>query len=237
MSGHSKWSKIRHKKGDADARRAAIFTKLAKNLTIVAKKGGDPDFNFQLRTAINAALAANMTKDAIGRAVKRGTGEGSEFQIEEALYEGYGPGGAAVIVEALTDNRNRTSPNIKYLFGKYGGNLGATGSVQWMFERQGVVRVEGNGLSEDEELAMIDAGASDISLEEGEVVISGSLDSLQKLQEATEQAGLKIVSAAPEWTPKDMMALDESKKGQLEALFGALDDDEDVSAIYYNVDL
>ena len=237
MSGHSKWSKIRHKKGDADAKKANIFTKLAKNIAIAAKDGGDPDFNFSLRTAINAALSANMTKDAIEKSVKRGSGEGNEAVIEEALYEGYGPGGVAVIVEALTDNRNRTSPSIKHIFSKRGGNLGATGSVQWMFERQGIVRVESDNLSDEEELAMIDAGADDISPEEGEVVISGTLDSLQKLQEAAEKVGLKIISANPEWIPKDIIPIDESKKSQLESLFEALDDDEDVNAIYYNVDL
>jgi YebC/PmpR family DNA-binding regulatory protein len=238
MSGHSKWSTIKHKKGAADAKRAAIFTKLAKAITVAAKAGGgDPEFNFSLRTAVNAALAANMTKDAIERAIKRGSGAEAGDQIEEVVYEGYGPGGVAVLVEALTDNRNRTSPNVKHHFTKHGGNLGASGSVQFLFDRQGVVRCEADGVSEAAELALIDAGADDIGVEDGEVVISGAVEALQKLQQAAEGAGLKVASANLEWTPKELQPLDSGKRGQLEKLFEALDDDEDVQNIYYNVDL
>jgi YebC/PmpR family DNA-binding regulatory protein len=237
MSGHSKWSTIKHKKGAADAKRAAVFTKLAKAITVAAKDGPDPDFNYRLRTAMDAALAANMTKDAVDRAVKRGAGGGESDQIEEVIYEGYGPGGVAVLVEALTDNRNRTSPNIKHIFGKYGGNLGGSGSVQWMFERQGVVRCEGNDVDDETELALIDAGADDIDTEDGTLVVSGPVEKLQDLQKAAENAGLKVSGAGLEWVAKETAALDESKRSQLEKLFEALDDDEDVQAIYYNVDL
>lgn len=237
MSGHSKWSTIKHKKGAADAKRAAVFTKLAKVITVAAKDGADPDFNYRLRTAMDAALAANMTKDAIERAVKRGAGGGDSDQIEEVVYEGYGPGGVAVLVEALTDNRNRTSPNIKHIFSKHGGNLGGSGSVQWMFERQGVVRCEAASLPEETELALIDAGADDISAEDDALVVSGPVEKLQDLQKAAEGAGLKVSGAGLEWVAKETAALDESKRGQLEKLFEALDDDEDVQAIYYNVEL
>lgn len=236
MSGHSKWSTIKHKKGAADAKRAAIFTKLAKAITVAAKSGGiDPDFNFSLRAAVSAAQAANMTKDAIERAVKRGAGADAGAQIEEVVYEGYGPGGVAILVEALTDNRNRTSPAIKHHFTKHGGNLGSSGSVQFLFDRQGVVRCEAETVSEETELALIDAGADDINAEDGEVTISGSVESLQKLQQAAEGAGLKVTGSVLEWIPKELQPLEDSKRNQLEKLLEALDDDEDVQNIYYNV--
>ncbi|MBN1585641.1 YebC/PmpR family DNA-binding transcriptional regulator [Candidatus Uhrbacteria bacterium] len=237
MSGHSKWANIKHKKGAADARKAAVFTKLAKNITVAAKNGGDPDFNFSLRTAINAALNANMTKDAVERAVRRGTGDDGGGQIEEVTYEGFGPGGVAVIVEALTDNRNRTAPNIRHVFGKHGGNMGATGSVQWMFDRRGVVRAEGDGIPEDAEMALIDAGADDIVAEDGDIVISGPVESLQKIQETAERFGLRIGSASLEWLPKDDVAVEESVREALVGLLEALDDDEDVNAVYCNADV
>ena len=237
MSGHSKWSTIAHKKGLADSKRAAVFTKLAKNITVAAKNGTDPEFNFSLRTAINAALSANMTKEVIERAVRKGGGDDGGTVIEEVLYEGYGPGGAAIIVEALTDNRNRTGPNIRNAFSKKGGNMGASGSVQWMFDRQGVVRVAGERLSGETEMALIDAGAGDIAAEDGEIVVAGPVESLQRMQEAAERAGLKVESANLEWRPKDRLPLEEANREGLERLLEALDDDDDVNAVYCNVDI
>src|SRR5690606_497539 len=147
MAGHSKWANIKHRKGATDKKRATLFTKLAKNITVSAREGGDPEFNFRLRTAIDKALGNNMPKDNIERAIKRGTGEGDGGIIEEVIYEGYGPGGVAVLVEALTDNRNRSSANIKSIFTKNGGSFGASGSVQWMFERRGEILMENATLS------------------------------------------------------------------------------------------
>ena len=237
MSGHSKWSTIKHKKGIADSRRAAVFTKLAKNVTVAAKAGADPDFNFSLRTAVNAALAANMTKEAIERAVRKGSGGDGDARIEEVLYEGYGPGGAAIIVEALTDNRNRTSPNVRHIFSKRGGNMGATGSVQWMFSRKGVVRLEADALTEGAELALIDAGADEIESEDETVTVSGPLEALQRLQEAAEAAGLKVASFGPEWVPKETVSVSEENRESLEGLLEALDEDDDVNAVFCNADL
>jgi YebC/PmpR family DNA-binding regulatory protein len=238
MSKHSKWSKVKHYKGAADAKRAAIFTKLARVITVAAREGGgDPGFNFKLRSAIDQALAANMPKDNIERAIKKGTGEIAAERIEEVLYEGYGPGGAAVLVEALTDNRNRTSQNLKFLFSQHGGNLGGTGAVQWMFERKGIVRGPmSSPLSEEAELALIDAGAEDISRDEGETVIACAPEALAKIREAALAAGVAVTSASFEWSAKEAApALDGEKKEQLEGLMESLDDDEDVKALYSNV--
>ncbi|MEA3249808.1 MAG: YebC/PmpR family DNA-binding transcriptional regulator [Patescibacteria group bacterium] len=238
MSGHSKWATIRHKKGAADAKRSALFTKLSKEITVAARGGGDPEFNFALRSAMDKALAGNMTKDKIDQAVKRGTGEIAGGVIEEVIYEGFGPGGVAVLVEALTDNRNRTSPNIKFIFSKHGGNLGASGSVQWMFERKGVVTVIGKGaLTDDEQLLLIDAGANDINEVEGSIVISSAPDVLTKVRDAAEAAGLKIEEFGLEWIAKEENEVEEAVRAQIEKLFEALDDDEDVSNIYFNVSL
>jgi YebC/PmpR family DNA-binding regulatory protein len=238
MSGHSKWATIRHKKGAADARRSALFTKLSKAITVAARGGGDPEFNFALRTAIDKALAGNMTKDKIDQAIKRGTGEISGGVIEEVIYEGFGPGGVAVLVEALTDNRNRTSPNIKHIFSRYGGNLGGSGSVQWMFERKGVVTVaDKEALTDEEQLLLIDAGTEDINEVEGSIVISSAPDALAKVRDAAEAAGLKVEEFGLEWVAKEDNEVDDAVRGQIEKLFEALDDDEDVNNIYSNVSL
>ncbi len=238
MSGHSKWATIRHKKGAADAKRAALFTKLSKTITVAARGGGDPEFNFALRTAIDKAYAGNMTKDRIETAIKRGTGEIDGGVIEEIIYEGFGPGGAAVLVEALSDNRNRTAANIKHAFTKHGGSLGAQGSVQWMFERKGVVRATGqDALSDENQLALMDAGAEDIIEEDGVHVITSADTNLAKVRDAAESMGLKIEDAGLEWIAKDESEAGDSTKGSLIKLFEALDDDEDVSNIYSNVSL
>jgi YebC/PmpR family DNA-binding regulatory protein len=238
MSGHSKWATIRHKKGAADAKRAALFTKLSKGITIAARDGGDPEFNFALRTAIDKALAANMTKDKIDHAIKRGTGEIAGGVIEEVLYEAYGPGGVAVIIEALTDNRNRTSSNVKHILSKHGGSLAGSGSVQWMFERKGVVSASGKGsISDEEQLVLIDAGAEDINEEDGGFVISCAPTDLAKVRDAVESSGLKVEEFGLEWIAKEENDMDESVRGLIEKLFDALDDDEDVNNIYTNVSL
>lgn len=240
MSKHSKWSKVKHYKGAADAKRAAIFTRLARVITVAAREGGgDPNFNFKLRSAIDQALAANLPKDNIDRAVKKGTGEIASARIEEVLYEGYGPGGVAVLVEALTDNRNRTSANIKHIFSTHGGNLAGVGAVQWMFERKGVIRLKpGKAVDDNIELALIDAGADDISKDEdGGTAVTCPPDALAKVREAAERLGFGVASAGFEWNAKETnVAFDAAAREKLESLLEALDENEDVGAIYYNLE-
>lgn len=246
MSGHSKWANIKHQKGAVDAKRSALFTKLAKNITVAAREGGgDLAFNFKLRTAIDAAKAGNVPKDNIERAIKRGTGELEGARIEEVVYEGYGPGGAAILVIALTDSRNRTSSNLKHVFSKNGGNLGATGAVQWMFMQKGIVRAmpvgrqaEGATMPGDEaQLALIDAGAEDITVDEdGALLILSPKEALQAVSQAATAVGITPTSIAIEWLPKERVQAP-SDTGGLLILLEQLDDDEDVDAVFTNVDV
>ena len=240
MSKHSKWAKVKNYKGVVDAKRAAVFTKLARAITVAAREGGgDQNFNFKLRTAVDQALSGNMPKDNIDRAIKRGTGEGDGERIEEAVYEGYGPGGAAVLVVALTGNRNRTSSSLKHIFSVHGGNLAGAGAVLWMFDKKGVIRIAADKpLGDAAQLALIDAGADDISFEEGEAAVTGPAESLAKLRQAALDLGLKVIYAGLEWLPKEtLQAAGEPAREKLEELFEALDDDEDVNAIYSNTDV
>ncbi len=236
MSKHSKWSKVKHYKGAADAKRAAVFTKMARVITVAAREGGgDPNFNFKLRSAIDQALEANLPKDNIDRAVKKGTGEIASDRIEEVLYEGFGPGGAAVLVEALTDNRNRTSSNVKHAFSVHGGNMAGSGAVQWMFERKGSVVLKGEKPTEDAELALIDAGADDISADGGEIAVTCAPDALAKLRDAALTLGYKVSAAGFEWSAKEKAARPDAETAEkVEALLEALDEDEDVNAVYTN---
>jgi YebC/PmpR family DNA-binding regulatory protein len=238
MSGHSKWANIKHRKGATDAKRGALFTKLSKNISVAARAGGNPDFNFSLRTAIDKALAANMTKDKIDQAVKRGTGEIAGGAIEEILYEGYGPGGAAVLVEAQTDNRNRTSGSLKHIFGKNGGSLGSSGTVQWMFERKGVIRISDRvNLSDDDQLSLIDKGVEDIKVsDDGELIIICPSAELSKVRQVVMERGFEIDDFGLEWIAKDKLIAGKEAKTAMINLFEALDDDEDVANIYSNVD-
>jgi YebC/PmpR family DNA-binding regulatory protein len=236
MSKHSKWAKVKNYKGVADAKRAALFTKLARAITVAAREGGgDPAFNFKLRSAVDAALAQNMPKDNVDRAIKKGTGEISGEAIEAVVYEGYGPGGIAILIEALTGNRNRTSQNLKHAFSVHGGNLAATGAVQWMFERRGVVRLAGGPPGEKAEMALIEAGADDIAVEDGEAAVVCAPDALMKVKGAAETEGATVVSASFEWVAKEKAVVPDEKREQLEELLEALDDDEDVNEIYTNL--
>ncbi|MEY4744241.1 MAG: hypothetical protein RL272_186 [Candidatus Parcubacteria bacterium] len=236
MSKHSRWSKVKHQKGPADAKRAAVFTKMARVITVAAREGGgDPNFNFKLRSAVDQALEANLPKENIERAIKKGTGEIASERIEEIVYEGFGPGGVAILVEALTDNRNRTSSNIKHTFSVNGGNMAGSGAVQWMFERKAVVRLKGGAPAEEAELALIDAGADDISTDDGEATVVGAPDALARLRDAALGLGFKVVSAGFEWSAKEKAgAVDGETREKLEALLEALDEDEDVNAVYAN---
>lgn len=219
-------------------KRGAVFTKLAKNITVAARDGGgDPNFNFRLRMAVEQARAANMPKDNVERAIKKGAGEAGGEQIETVYYEGFGPGGVAVLVEALTDNRNRTSGTIKHAFSANGGNMAGVGAVKWMFDAKGVIRVERwSPLSEAEELALIDAGADDMQSEDGELAVTGGTDGLAKLKEAVDNLGLKAASAEIEWIAKEKVSWPEAEaKENLVEMLAALEDDEDVNAVYSNL--
>ncbi len=238
MSKHSKWAKVKNFKGAVDAKRSAAFTKAGRVITVAAREGGgDPNFNFKLRTAIDQALSVNMPKDNIERAIKKGTGETGAERIEEVVYEGFGPGGAAILAVALTDNRNRTSSSLKHIFAVHGGNMGGAGSVQWMFQKKGVIRVEGKtALAEPIELDLIDAGAEDIKGEDDLLAITAPVDALAKVLAAVEKHSLKAESSI-EWLPKDPAPAPEAAvKEKLAELLEALDDDEDVNAVFTNVE-
>lgn len=240
MSGHSKWASIKHKKGAADAKRGIIFTKMAKNITVAVKEGGgdgNPDSNFKLRVAIQAAKAANVPNDNIDRAIKRGTGEIEGGVIEEVLYEGMGPQNIPVIVKVLTDNRNRAAASIKHLFTKYGGQLGS--SVKWQFDFKGVIRIDkenlGNKKLEDIELEIIDLGAEDIKETDDAIIIICDTSNLQKINDGLSGMEIEADSVQPEYVPKDPIEADEALQKKLEPFFEALDDDEDVDDYYTNL--
>ncbi len=243
MSGHSKWASIKHKQGAADAKRAQAFTKLANMITVAAREGGgDMDSNFSLRLAVDKAKGANMPKDRIARAIARGTGEGSEAgALETAVYEGMGPGGAALLVEALTDNRNRTIANIKGIFNRRGGNLEA--KVKWMFERKGVVHTslpqlwgsqEGADEKDAFELALIEAGAEEISRDENRISVISAISDLQNVEKAVRSAGLAIEGAGLEYVAKQETKISKEDENKLAGFIEALEEDDDVSAVYTN---
>ncbi|MBU0646387.1 YebC/PmpR family DNA-binding transcriptional regulator [Patescibacteria group bacterium] len=238
MSGHSKWHNIQKKKGAADAKRSSTFTKLAKGISVAARQGGgDPNFNFALRVAIDAAKGANMPKDNIDKAIKRGTGEGGEAIIEEVIYEGFAPGGLAILIKCLTDNRNRTVADLKYLASKNGGSIGGVGSVMWMFDKKGVVTFLNPSVvtNRDEfDLAVIDAGAEDIKDNDGILQIICAVEDLKKVTEAVEAMDLKPDGAAIEYLAKDPVAVDDSVKEQLDQFLEILDEYDDVDSLYTN---
>ena len=238
MSGHSKWHNIQKKKGVVDAKRAGVFTKLAKAITVAARDGGgDASFNFQLRMAIEAAKAANMPKDNIKRAVKRGTGEGAEGKIEEIIYEGFAPGGSAILIKCLSDNRNRTVAEVKHIVNKSGGNLGNQGSVMWMFERKGVVTLLDPSVIQDRdafELAVIDAGVEDIREEDGVLQVVSEVSDLQSVTAAVEALSLKPDGAGIEYLAKEHVPVEEAAQESLEKLLEALDENDDVDTVFIN---
>jgi len=239
MSGHSKWSSIKHKKGAADAKRGKLFTKLARAITVAARDGGpDPDGNAALATAIQKARDASMPKDNIQRAVDRGSGVGSDAAaIERVVFEGYGPGGAAVLVEALTDNRNRTSAEVRHAFSKRGGSLGEPGSVAWIFEKRGVLAVDGARYDEDDLIAAIDAGADDVS-DEGDLLrVLCDPASLGAVREALEGGGVEIGSAEIAMEPKSTVEVRGNDAKSLLGLIEDLEDDDDVNEVHANFDI
>jgi len=235
MSGHSKWATTKRAKEGKDAKRSSLFTKLSKNISVAARDGSDPDMNFKLRMAIDKAKSFSMPKDNIDRAIKKGSGDDGGARIESYIYEGYGPGGVAVIVEVLTDNKNRTVSNLKHIFSKHGGNLGGDGSVQWMFEIKGEIILNNTELSDEEELKIIEAGAEDIDNLDEKIKVITSLDDLEKVKNALQSSDFEIESSEMTYRPKEKTEV--SKEEQLLKLLDALDDDDDVNNIYTNTDI
>ncbi len=240
MSGHSKWANIKHKKAKQDQERGRIFTRLTKEITMAARHGGgDPDTNFRLRLVIDEARDNNMPNDTIDRAIKRGIGALGGANLEEVTYEGYGPSGVAVMANALTDNRNRTAGEVRWIFSKYGGNLGTDGCVAWMFERQGLIIAENpNGLSEDDILMVaLDSGALDVRFDEDSVEIITTIEDLQPIEEELVKANLKVVHAEVALIPQNTIDLSDEDLEKLETLLNALDDNDDVQNVWHNADL
>ncbi len=235
MSGHSKWHSIKHKKGAADAKRGKIFTKLGHEIAIAARDGADPSMNFKLRLAVQKAKAANMPAANIERSIARGAGTGESAALEELNYEGYGPAGVAIMARALTDNRNRTGPEIKSTFTKFGGNLGATGSVAYLFEQKGIIVCK-PGIDKDEvTLKAIDAGAADIDDSGDQVIIYTKPNELEQIRE---KLGEDVESADVEMSPSQTISVDDVKKAQtLIKLIDALDDIDDVVSVTANYDI
>ncbi|HEX4837997.1 MAG TPA: YebC/PmpR family DNA-binding transcriptional regulator [Solirubrobacteraceae bacterium] len=238
MSGHSKWASIKHKKAIVDSRRGVQFTKLARAITVAARDGGgDPAGNAALENAIAKAKAASMPKDNIERAIAKGTGEGGEADaIETVLYEGYGPGGVAVLVQALTDNRNRTGADVRHAFSKYGGSLGEPGSVAYLFEKKGTIAIDAAPYSEDDLMVAVEAGAEDISTDEGVFEVVTQLGDFGPVRRALEEAGIEIESAELAYRPTSLVPIDESQTVRLMKLIEALDELDDVDEVYANFD-
>ncbi len=239
MAGHSKWAGIKHKKAIVDARRGKAFTKLARAITVAAKEGGgDPDGNPGLGLAIQKAKDASMPKDNIERAIQRGTGEGADAESFEAVvYEGYGPGGVALLIEALTDNRNRTSADVRHALSKAGGSLGEPGSVAYLFHKTGVIAVDADRYTEDDLIVAIDAGAEDIEFDEGVFEILTEPAALTPVRAALEAAGVAFESAEVTQRPTVRVEIDESTAAKLMRLIDALDDNDDVGEVHANYDV
>ena len=239
MSGHSKWSSIKHKKGAADAKRGKLFSKLARAIIVAARDGGgDPDNNPTLATAIQKARDASMPKDNIQRAIDRGTGAGADSAaIEHILYEGYGPGGVAILVEALTDNRNRASAEIRFAFSSHGGSLGEPGSVAYLFEKKGSIAIDGERYSEDDVIVAIDAGAEDVREEGERLRILCDPSDLSAVREALEGSGVEIESAVVVTEPKSMVEVKGHDAERLLKLLDALDEQDDVDEVFANFDI
>lgn len=237
MSGHSKWANIQHRKGRQDAKRGKIFTKAAKEIIIAAKGGGDPAGNPRLRAAIAAAKAVNLPKDKIDAAIRKGTGEDAGGDFVEAFYEGYGPGGIAIMVEVATDNKNRTVAEVRHLFTKHGGSLGENGSVGWMFERKGVITVDKGQYSEEKIMeAALDAGADDVLDDDDMWTIHTAMSDFTAVRDALENAGLAMQSAELAMIPANLVAVDTDLGIKVLRLMEALDDSDDVQNVYANAD-
>jgi YebC/PmpR family DNA-binding regulatory protein len=239
MSGHSKWAGIKHKKAIVDARRGAQFTKLARAITVAAREGGgDPDTNASLTNAIQKAKDASMPKDNTERAIAKGTGAGADADaIETVLYEGYGPGGVALLIEAYTENRNRTGADVRHLLSKHGGNLGEPGSVAYLFEKRGVVMVDGARYGEDDLLVAVEAGAEDIVADDESLEVITAPSELSAVRAAIEGAGIEIEGAEVVQRPTTCVELDEAAATRLFRLIEALEENDDVGAVHANFEV
>lgn len=241
MSGHSKWHNIQVRKGKQDKKRSATFTKLAQFITIAAQNGADPEMNFALRLATEKARAANMPKENIERAIKKGTGElGDGVHLDELTYEGFGPGGVAIMIDVVTDNKNRSVGEIKNIAGKKGGTIGNPGSVQWQFDHRGVTRLEPEEMAKHEseretiELTLIEAGAIDLTWDENGLEIVSTIEDLKNIAKALETLSLKIAESGLEWVAKEKIEIDEETGEKLGNLVEALEENDDVRAVYTN---
>lgn len=238
MSGHNKWSTIKHRKGAQDAKRSKVFTKLIKEITIAARLGGgDPDGNPRLRRALDAARVANMPSDNLTRAIKKGTGELEGVSYEELLYEGVGPSGALFVIEIMTDNRNRTAAEIRKVFEKHGGQLGASGAAAWAFAHKGVVRVDGSAAEEALFEAAVGAGADDLEREDDAWVVTTPRTELEAVSRAIEAAGMKVLDAALAYLPTTPKSVEGEDAAALIALMEALDDHDDVQNVFSDFEL
>ena len=239
MSGHSKWANIKNKKEKADSARGKIFTKIGREIAVAVKAGGaNPDANARLRDVIAKAKAANIPNDNIERSIKKAAGEGDTANYEALVYEGYGAGGGAIVVEALTDNRNRTAGDMRHYFDKFGGNLGQTGSVGFMFERKGIMVVEKDSKISEDDLMMLalDAGAEDFAAEEEYYEISTEPNSFSKVREELEKSGLNFLEAEIKYVPTTTTAVSEDDMVKIERLIDALEDNDDVQNVWTNIE-
>jgi len=239
MSGHSKWSSIKHKKAAADAKRGKAFTKLIKEITVAARLGGgDINSNPRLRTAVTTARQQSMPKDNIDRAIKKGTGELEGITLEELSYEGYGPGGVAIILDALTDNRNRLVSELRFIFSRHGGNLGENGSVGWMFKKHGVITIEKGATDEDKLMEVaLDAGADDVSSDDDSFQVKTAPENLNAVRDAIEKAGIAIGTAEVTRVPENTVAVSGHTAEQVLKLLEALEDHDDIQSVSANFDI
>ena len=241
MSGHSKWSSIKHKKGAADAKRGKLFSKLSRAIIVAAREGGpDPAANLALQNAVEKARSYSMPKENIERAIQRGAGTGSDAEaFEQVVYEGYGPNGVALLVEALTDNRNRTASDVRHVFSKNDGNLGASGAVAWLFERRGLILVNADGVDEDElTLVAAEGGADDVSRDGSTLQVVASPEALSSVREALENAGIQVESAELTMVPKTTVTVeDEAAAKKTLRMIDALEELDDVQEVYANFDI
>ena len=239
MSGHSRWSQIKRKKGKADVQRGKLFSKILREITVAAKNGGgDPKANMRLKAAIESAKEANMPQDNIKRAVQKGTGELPGEAYEEITYEGYAPGGVAVLVQVVTDNRNRTGPEIRRTFEKQGGNMGSAGSVGWMFERTGIIQVDAEKIAEDDLMAKaLDAGATDMRRAEKAFEITTTPAEMDLVREALTKAGVPVLEAQVTWVPKSLVRVESKDAASVLRLIEALEELDDVQSVYANYDI
>lgn len=239
MAGHSKWAQIKRKKAVADAKKGKLFTKLIREITIAARQGGgNPDGNPRLRLAIDQARAANMPMENIERAIKKATGELEGSQYEEIIYEGYGPGGVAILIEAVTDNKNRTVSELRHIFSRHGGRLAESGSVNWMFDRKGIITIEKSVINEDDLIMLaLDAGADDVIVESDYYEVQTSIENFEKVRKNLLEKNVKIENASLQYVPQNLMKIEGKENETVLKLLEILEDHDDVQNVYTNADV